>query len=323
MNRSLLRLCLWAASAAVAGGRPLSWLFNSKQSEFAATCRRLEREAQEFESGERVLLEQLRQMRVTTGNLRAELRESVKKSDGGREAAASSAQLEAEVAALKDKLAAAEAAFEAAPAADADVVAVAAQDPARRPAGSLGPVSAPHRRKRAAAMIKGIIIVNNNGQARICKFFQSVHEEGYSAEDAQQQVVRKVFQQVAQRPDSFCNYLEEHPGVGRDDEAHLPPLRGSAVFAVDELESDLGILDLIQVFVEALDKCFENVCELDLIFHSDKVHYILDEIVMAGMVLETNIVSILQGVNDQNKLHQKSLSKLNEALGVTGKAQAR
>lgn len=25
------------------------------------------------------------------------------------------------------------------------------------------------------------------------------------------------------------------------------------------------------VFVEALDKCFENVCELDLIFHSDKV----------------------------------------------------
>ena len=43
-------------------------------------------------------------------------------------------------------------------------------------------------------------------------------------------------------------------------------------------------IDLIQVFVEALDKCFENVCELDLIFHSDKVNYILDEIIMAGMV---------------------------------------
>ena len=38
------------------------------------------------------------------------------------------------------------------------------------------------------------------------------------------------------------------------------------------------------------------------------------------MVLETNIVSILQGVNDQNKLHQKSLSKLNEALGVASKS---
>jgi len=42
------------------------------------------------------------------------------------------------------------------------------------------------------------------------------------------------------------------------------------IFAVDEAESELGILDLIQVFVEALDKCFENVCELDLIFHIDK-----------------------------------------------------
>ena len=73
------------------------------------------------------------------------------------------------------------------------------------------------------------------------------------------------------------------------------------MFAVDTQESDLGILDLIQVFVEALDKCFENVCELDLIFHSDKVMYVLDEIIMAGMVLETNIVNILQAVQDQNK----------------------
>ena len=45
------------------------------------------------------------------------------------------------------------------------------------------------------------------------------------------------------------------------------------IFAVDATESELGILDLIQVFVEALDKCFESVCELDLIFHSDKVRF--------------------------------------------------
>jgi len=43
------------------------------------------------------------------------------------------------------------------------------------------------------------------------------------------------------------------------------------VFAVDSSESELGILDLIQVFVESLDKRFENVCELDLIFHVEKV----------------------------------------------------
>jgi AP-3 complex subunit sigma len=82
------------------------------------------------------------------------------------------------------------------------------------------------------------------------------------------------------------------------------------IFAVDQQESDLGILDLIQVFVEALDKCFENVCELDLIFHSDRVNYILDEIIMAGMVLETNINHILQAVNEQGKMHDASLQSL-------------
>ncbi len=30
---------------------------------------------------------------------------------------------------------------------------------------------------------------------------------------------------------------------------------------------------VVQVFVETLDKCFENVCELDLIFHMDKVSF--------------------------------------------------
>lgn len=43
------------------------------------------------------------------------------------------------------------------------------------------------------------------------------------------------------------------------------------IFCVDDSESELGILDLIQVFVESLDRCFENVCELDLVFHMDRV----------------------------------------------------
>ena len=45
-------------------------------------------------------------------------------------------------------------------------------------------------------MIKGIIIVNNSGQARICKFFQQVHREGYSPEEARQSVVQQVYKQV-------------------------------------------------------------------------------------------------------------------------------
>ena len=144
-------------------------------------------------------------------------------------------------------------------------------------------------------MIKGIIIVNNHGKPRLVKFYQAVESE-----QIQQSVIRRVFTQVTSRPDSFCNYLEGVvPEWGENVKLiyrHYATLY--FIFAVDAQESDLGILDLIQVFVEALDKCFENVCELDLIFHSDRVHYILDEIVMGGMVLETNISSVLQSIKE-------------------------
>ena len=76
------------------------------------------------------------------------------------------------------------------------------------------------------------------------------------------------------------------------------------VFCVDSSESELGILDLIQVFVETLDKCFENVCELDLIFHFDKVQYILQELCMGGMVLETNMSEIVTRIDEMNKLEK-------------------
>ena len=79
---------------------------------------------------------------------------------------------------------------------------------------------------------------------------------------------------------------------------------------MDSSESELGILDLIQVFVETLDKCFENVCELDLIFHMDKVHYILNELVMGGMVLETNMTEILTRVEEQNKIEKEEVCNL-------------
>jgi hypothetical protein len=50
------------------------------------------------------------------------------------------------------------------------------------------------------------------------------------------------------------------------------------------------------------------VCELDLIFHVDKVHNILQETCMGGMVLETNMSEILTHVDAQNKLEKTEAS---------------
>ncbi len=48
--------------------------------------------------------------------------------------------------------------------------------------------------------------------------------------------------------------------------------------------------------VETLDKYFENVCELDIMFNIEKAHFIIDEMVMNGCLVETNRASILNPV---------------------------
>ncbi|KAL6031045.1 hypothetical protein STEG23_030883, partial [Scotinomys teguina] len=139
-----------------------------------------------------------------------------------------------------------------------------------------------------------------------------IREQGDGAEDEewpeeiQQQIVRETFHLVLKRDDNICNFLEGGSLIGGADYKliyrHYATLY--FVFCVDSSESELGILDLIQVFVETLDKCFENVCELDLIFHMDKVHYILQEVVMGGMVLETNMNEIVAQIEAQNRLEK-------------------
>lgn len=149
-------------------------------------------------------------------------------------------------------------------------------------------------------------------------------------EDMQQQIIKETFQLVSKRDDNVCNFLEggryvkELVNSGHGFVSltccfiYFSLIGGSDfkliyrhyatlyfVFCVDSSESELGILDLIQVFVETLDKCFENVCELDLIFHADAVHHILSELVMGGMVLQTNMADILARIEEQNKLQKQ------------------
>jgi len=150
-------------------------------------------------------------------------------------------------------------------------------------------------------MIKAILVFNNHGQPRLSKFY--IHYP----EVTQQQIIQETFQLVSRRDDKVCNFLEGGTLIGGSDYRliyrHYATLY--FVFCVDSSESELGILDLIQVFVETLDKCFENVCELDLIFHVDKVHYILNELVMGGMVLETNMAEIMSRIDEQSKIEKQ------------------
>ncbi|KIL70986.1 hypothetical protein M378DRAFT_503741 [Amanita muscaria Koide BX008] len=144
-------------------------------------------------------------------------------------------------------------------------------------------------------MIHGVLIFNTSGVARLSKFYTPLSQ---SAET----LVQKIFSLVCSRPATLCNFLDAPEleeflgGKSRSDERWTVVYRCYAtlffVFVVDEAESALGILDLIQVFVESMDRAFENVCELDLVFHFDEVHHILSELIQGGVVLETNVEEI-------------------------------
>ena len=56
------------------------------------------------------------------------------------------------------------------------------------------------------------------------------------------------------------------------------------------------------MFVEALDRLFENVCELDLIFNFETLHAALGEMVVGGVVVETGVEKVVEGVRRQGRV---------------------
>lgn len=131
---------------------------------------------------------------------------------------------------------------------------------------------------------------------------------------AQLEVLRQVHAILAKRTANECNFLVP-PAIiaeGMEEDEIRVIYRHYAtlyfVFIVDTQESELGILDLIQVFVESLDRCFENVCELDLVFGWQALETVLEEIVQGGMVVETSISKIVAAVDEANRGGSSSFS---------------
>jgi AP-3 complex subunit sigma len=95
-------------------------------------------------------------------------------------------------------------------------------------------------------MIQAVFIFNNKGLPRLTKFYSTT-----PAPHLQQLLIDEIFSLVSKRPVGSCNFLEGSKMLGGDDiriiYRHYATLY--FVFVVDESESELGILDIIQVCV--------------------------------------------------------------------------
>ncbi|GKZ80734.1 60S ribosomal protein L8B [Aspergillus niger] len=150
-------------------------------------------------------------------------------------------------------------------------------------------------------MINAVLVFNNNGQPRLTKFYTQIDTQ------TKQSLIAQIYNLVSQRPASACNFLPLPPLLSRgassgtengpSDAPTQITYRNYATLSFimisTSMESPLALIDLIQVFVEALDRMFENVCELDLIFGYETMHAVLSEMIVGGVVVETNIDKIV------------------------------
>ncbi|KAL2001466.1 hypothetical protein VTN02DRAFT_1702 [Thermoascus thermophilus] len=177
-------------------------------------------------------------------------------------------------------------------------------------------------------MINAVLVFNNSGQPRLTKFYTQIDTQ------TQQRLIAQIYHLVSQRPPTACNFLPLPPllSQGATSTAASGPSDAptqityrtyatlSFIMISTSTESPLALIDLIQVFVEALDRIFENVCELDLIFGFETMHATLSEMIVGGVVVETNLDKIVAGVKSQegSKGKRKAVEAASASVGRTG-----
>ncbi|KAF1988989.1 Adaptor protein complex sigma subunit [Aulographum hederae CBS 113979] len=169
-------------------------------------------------------------------------------------------------------------------------------------------------------MINAVLVFNNSGQPRLTKFYTQLDTS------VQQRLISEIFTLVANRPNSACNFLPLPPLLASsstpsssasshasNDTPSIVTYRHYAtlyfIVISTSTESPLALLDFIQVFVEALDRLFENVCELDLIFNFETLHATLSEMIVGGVVIETGLERVVEGVRAQGRVAKRPVNE--------------
>ncbi|KAK3900553.1 clathrin adaptor complex small chain [Staphylotrichum tortipilum] len=169
-------------------------------------------------------------------------------------------------------------------------------------------------------MINAFLVFNGQGQPRLTKFYTQLDTS------IQQRLISEIFTLVSNRAPGSCNFLPLPPLLAASststssssphEQSDVPSLVTYRNYATlyfivisTSTESPLALIDLIQVYVEALDRLFENVCELDLIFNFETLHATLGEMVVGGVVIETNMERIVAGVRAQGTVAKRPVNE--------------
>ena len=135
-------------------------------------------------------------------------------------------------------------------------------------------------------MIRFMLIQNRQGKTRLSRWFVNFSEK------EKQRLQLDIHRLVMSRDSRFTNVIEflNYKIVYK---------RFAGLYfllCIDYNDNELANLELIQLFVEVLDRYFGNVCELDLIFNFHKVYAVVDELIIGGEVAEISKEIILNNL---------------------------
>ncbi|KAH7105541.1 AP complex, mu/sigma subunit [Auriculariales sp. MPI-PUGE-AT-0066] len=135
-------------------------------------------------------------------------------------------------------------------------------------------------------MIEWILLVSRQGKLRLMKWFVTADEK------TRARTVKEVTNLVLARKPKTCNFLELR------DTKIIYRRYASLYFIVCTSPSDneLLCLEIVHRYVEVLDKYFGNVTELDLIFNFQQAYTVLDEVVVAGELVDSSKRAALRAI---------------------------
>ncbi|KAF3360992.1 hypothetical protein VdG1_01001 [Verticillium dahliae VDG1] len=162
-------------------------------------------------------------------------------------------------------------------------------------------------------MINAFLVFNGQGQPRLTKFYTQLETS------IQQRLISEIFTLVSNRPSGSCNFLPLPPLLAASGTSHsssseeqndVPSLVTYRNYATlyfivisTATESPLALIDLIQVYVD--------------------LHAALGEMIVGGVVVETNLDRIVAGVRAQGTVAKRPVNEsrstgLGSGMGLGG-----
>jgi AP-4 complex subunit sigma-1 len=146
---------------------------------------------------------------------------------------------------------------------------------------------------------------NKQGQTRLSSYYEWISMAERTALESE--IIRKCLS----RSELQCSFLEYRGyKVIYRRYASLFFIVGTKPSSdeTENAENELGLLEFIHTLVETMDKWAGSICELDIMYQLEQVHFLVDEMIQNGYIVETNKGNILRPLDLMERESQKAES---------------